>query len=388
MRGLVLVSVLLTGFWAVGGEGPVRLWDGGDYPARARMARAEGARFSTIKAREPEKDGFEWLHGVGLGWHAGRLYATYGTNPGKENTSGECCMCRYSEDDGRTWSVPQLVDDGDPASGLAVSHGVLLSRDGNLYSFMGAFTNDMRAVHTRLSVLEPGADAWKRLGVVVGDGFWPMQPPERMSDGNWIMGGLRCAKGLPGAKGGDRPAVAVSAGDDLTRWTLVVVEKGTVDRCWGEATVDVEGPFATLVSRPGWKNDPSVAYVATSADFGRTWTALRPTNLPMVTAKPYTGRLSDGRRYAVNSMTADGKWSRDSVVLALSRPGEWAYSTALLVRSTDDFAPDARGRRRHMCYPAAVERDGKLYIGYSASYLGGNRNDAELAVVPLPPARR
>ena len=292
-------------------------------------------------------------------------------------------MCRCSDDDGRTWSAPQLIDAGEHSSGLAVSHGVLLSKDSRLYSFMGAFTNDSRTVHTRLSVLEPGAKEWKRVGVVVSGGFWPMRPPEKMSDGNWIMGGVRCAKGLKDAKGRDRPAVAIGAGDDLTKWTLVVIDRGEVSRCWGEATVDVCGPFVTLVSRPGWKNDPSVALVATSADYGRTWTELRPSNLPMVTAKPFTGRLSDGRRYAVNSMTADGKWSRDSIVLALSRPGEWAYSQALLVRSGDDFKPDAHGKRTKMCYPAVVERDGKLYIGYSIGSRGGNCNDAELAVVPL-----
>ena len=384
MRTVLQCVAVACAFLSASADEPVRLWTGGTYPARAQLARAAGVRYSTIKAHEPEKDGFEWLHGVGLGWHGNRLYATYGTNPGRENTAGECCMCRYSEDDGRTWSAPQVVDAGEPAARLAVSHGVLLSKAGRLLSFMGAFTNDMRAVHTRLSVLDPDATSWRHVGVVVGDGFWPMQPPERMSDGNWIMGGLRCSKGLKDAKGGNRPAVAISAGDDLTKWRLVVVEEGAVENCWGEATVDVHGPFATLVSRPGWKNDPAVALVATSADFGCTWTALRPSNLPMTTAKPYTGWLSDGRRYALNSMTADGRWNRDSIVLALSRPGEWAYSQALLVRSSDDFAPDARGRRTRMCYPAAVEKDGRLYVGYSISRLGGNRNDAELAVVPLP----
>lgn len=378
-----VVGLLSVGFVLSVTAESVRLWTGESYPTRAQMVRAKDVRISTIKRHEPEKDGFEWLHGVGLGWHGNRLYASYGTNPGKENTAGECCMCRYSEDDGRTWSAPQLIDAGEPSVGQAVSHGVFLSKDGRLYSFMGAFTNGMNAVHTRLSLLEPGATEWRRVGVVVGGGFWPMQSPEKMDDGNWIMGGLRCAKGLKDAKGGDRPAVAISAGDDLTKWSLVVIDKGPVSRCWGEATVDVSGPFVTLVSRPGWKNDPSVAYAATSADYGRRWTAMRPTNLPMVTAKPYSGRLSDGRRYAVNSMTADGKWARDSIVLATSRPGEWAYSQVRLVRSSDDFAPDARGKKAYMSYPAAVERDGKLYIGYSVGFGGGNRNSAELAVVPL-----
>jgi hypothetical protein len=31
--------------------------------------------------------------------------------------------------------------------------------------------------------------------VVVDDGFWPMQEPLRLSDGNWIMAGTRVERG-------------------------------------------------------------------------------------------------------------------------------------------------------------------------------------------------
>ena len=379
---LGLAATLAAGAVAspAGEGGPLAVWTGGRFPTLGQLPQAQGVEFRTIKPYEPERDGYKWLHGVALCWHEGRLYASYGTNPARENSAGERCHCRVSADGGKTWSAPQLIDDGDPAAKLAVSHGALLSHGGRLHSFMGAFTDDMRDVRTRLAVLEPETGRWRRVGTVVGGGFWPMQAPVRMGDGNWIMGGLRCAKGLEGVRE-NRPAVAVSDGDDLTKWTLIVVEEGPISRCWGEATVDVSGPFVTLTSRPGWKAAPAVALVATSADYGRRWTPLRPTNLPMATAKPFTGRLSDGRRYAVNSMTADGGAARDSMVIALSRPGEWAYSTAWLVR-TAGMAAD--GKPRKFCYPYAVERDGKLYLGYSDSGgRGGNFNSAELAVIPL-----
>lgn len=229
-------------FGEIAGDGRVasRLWSGTPFPRKADLPRVEGVRFSRIKAFEPEKDGFKWLHGVALAWHGNRLYVSYGTNPGVENTAGERCHVRYSEDEGRTWSEPQLVAGGEASSHLAVSHGSLLSEGGRLYSFMGAFTNHMEGVHTHLAVLESGATGWRDLGVVAGNGFWPMQAPVRMADGNWIMGGIRVAKGVSGAKG-DRPAVAISGGGDFTRWTVVPVEDGEIAKCWGEATVDVEG---------------------------------------------------------------------------------------------------------------------------------------------------
>lgn len=387
MRTMLFAGLLLTGVACVANTGttPVALWSGAEFPKRQEMVQAKDARFSVIKAYEPENDGFKWLHGVALARHNGRLYASYGTNSGKENTAGEQCHVRYSVDDGRTWSPPQVIAKSQGDVHLAISHGVLLSKDGTLYSFMGAFTNHMEGVHTRLSVLDRGAKEWKDQGVVAGDGFWPMQAPVKMADGNWIMGGLRSAKKVSGARG-DRPAVAISAGDDFASWRVIAVEEGAIDRCWGEATVDVDGPNVTLTSRPGW-NKPFVAFIATSADYGKTWTPMRATNLPMASAKPYTGRLADGRRYAINSMTADGGPARNSMVLALSRPGEWTYSQICLIRSSEmaDHSVDC-GPKCRLCYPVAVEHEGRLYIAYSNSGgRGGNFNSAELAVVPIPP---
>ena len=128
-----------------------------------------------------------------------------------------------------------------------------------------------------------------------------------------------------------------------------------------------------------------VTYVATSADFGRTWTPLRPTNLPMASSKPFTGRLSTGARYAIASMSADGGTRRSPLVIVWSRPGEWAYSKAAVIRHA--VFPEGPGESdpgAALAYPCAVERDGKLYVGYSNN--GPRRcndNSAELAVIPL-----
>ena len=271
----------------------------------------------------------------------------------------------------------QLIDAGEPSSGLAVSHGVLLSKDGRLYSFMGAFTNDMRTVHTRLSVLEPGAKEWKRVGAVVGGGFWPMQPPEKMSDGNWIMGGLRVAAGW-NVVGGNRPAVAISRGDDFTKWNLVVLAEGALPANeWGESTVDLKNGVLTLTCRPSWNESPMVAHIATSGDGGLTWSPLCATDTRIVTAKPFTGTLSDGRRYLVSTVTSDGGARRSPLMIAWSRPNATDYSFAAAVRTC--------GSTVSLSYPSAVERNGMLYIGYSdnGGRSGTNVNSAELAVVPL-----
>lgn len=61
-----------------------------------------------------------------------------------------------------------------------------------------------------------------------------------MADGNWIMSGVRIAFGLGVV--GHLPAVAISQGDDFTKWEMVVihVDKSLGTNLWGESTVIVE----------------------------------------------------------------------------------------------------------------------------------------------------
>lgn len=67
-----------------------------------------------------------------------------------------------------------------------------------------------------------------------------MQEPQQMADGNWIMSGVRIAFGLGVV--GHLPAVAISRGDDFTKWEMVVIQadKSLGTNLWGESTVIVE----------------------------------------------------------------------------------------------------------------------------------------------------
>ena len=392
MRRALAFAAAIAAF-AVWSEDAVPLWSGGKVPRMAELKRLEGVEFSVIKRHEPEKDGYHFLHGVALCWHKGKLYASYGTNKGLENTSSEETHVRASADGGKTWSDIEVVSsDGGP--GLGISHGSLAELNGELWCFSGAFSNLQAATHTiafthtRAYVLDDATGRWRPRGMVVGQGFWPMQNPIRMPDGNWIMGGLRVASGwnLPG---GARPAAAISHGDDFTRWDVSVVQNGEVPGgIWGEATVDMRGMSVTLTVRPGWKEDPPVAHVATSADGGRTWTPLRPTNLPAASSKPFTGILSTGQRYFISQTTADGGRGRTPLTIAVGRPGEWSYSHVFLIRPSVFTEGPGPSPARALAYPSAVEHEGRLYVAYSNSGSGGNQsNSAELAIIPVSALR-
>ena len=351
------------------------LWDDKQkLPKAADLPQVAGAEFHVIKKPRPDNDECKFTLGVGLTWHKDKLYASYGFNKGNENTPGEEAHVRVSADGGKTWGPTVVMDRGDKK--LGVSHGVFLSHDGKLWAFMGAFHDNFQSTHTRAYSLNETSGAWEPHGVVIDDGFWPMQEPQKMADGNWIMAGLHVSKGY--SFKGDLPAVAISRGDDFKRWDLLVIpavpDLGTI---WGESTVIIEDKRIINISRYGTK---AVALISVSKDHGRTWTPSAPSNLPMATSKPYGGILSTGQRYLVCTTTADTGGKRSPLTITVTKPGESVFSKVFVIRrSVFPEGPGVSDPRADFSYPYAVERDGKLYIGYTHKSHGAN----ELAVIPI-----
>ncbi len=365
---------------------PYPLWSGGQLPKTADIPVLDGVEFSVIQPYQPEVDGGNWVLGVALAWHKNRIYASYGFNSDPhENTATEQAHCRISDDAGKTWGEVVVIDD--PEGNLAVSHGVFLSRGDELWAFQGAFHDNFQRTHTRAYLLDDATGAWQPRGVVVGDGFWPMQEPLKMADGNWIMAGIRVSKGYEGVEG-DLPAAAISRGDDLTKWDLVVVPPAAtgLKGVWGESTVIVDDSRIMNVTRWSPADGVRSVHIALSEDCGRTWTASTPTNLPMVDSKPYTGTLSNGQRYLIGTTTADSinrpecLSRRSPLTIAVTKPGEWTFSKVFVIRHA--LLPDGPGpsaENYDLSYPYAVEQDGKLYVGYSIKRHPTN----ELAVIPV-----
>jgi hypothetical protein len=388
MKTQAIALSLLAVFAAVAAAAdttPFPLWDPAKpLPKAAELPQLAGVAFCVIKPYEFDKDGYRFLHGVAIAWHKGRLYASFGHNKGGENTDTEEARFSISDDGGKTWSAVATIDAGnDP--GVGVSHGVFLSLKGRLWAFHGAYTGTMQGVHTRCYVLEESSGNWQQKGPVIAGGFWPLGEPQRMTDGNWIMSGIRVGKGNPAA-------VAISHGEDLTKWDLVVIPRAEgLGNMWGESCVIVEGGRITNIARYG---DHAQALVAVSDDFGRAWTPSRPSNLPMAASKPCAGILTNGQRYLIGSTSADGGNRRSPLTIAVSSPGEAKLSGLFVIRRAEfPRGPGESHKNAALSYPSATEHDGKLYVGYSNN--GGNvgrkgtgrelwnNNSAELAVIPI-----
>lgn len=358
------------------------LWDPEkQVPKSADCPLLEGVEFVVVKPREPDVDGYNWLHGAAVCWHKGELYASFGHNTGSENTATEVANGRKSSDGGKTWGPLFAIDDGDPAN-PAVSHGVFLSQAGKLWAFHGCFYNRMEEVHARAYVLDEATGRWQSQGVVARDGFWPMQEPLEMDDGNWIMAGISVGDGYGGPN--DPAAVAISQGDDFTRWDVVVVPKPKALGMWGESTVIVDGARVLNIARWG----RPIALAAESRDYGRTWTMSRPSNLSMAGSQPYAGTLSTGQTYLVATTTADSGNRRSPLTIAVSRPGEKVFSKIYRIRDAESDGPGESHPDCRLSYPYAVEHEGRLYVIYSNDgSRGGNRNSAEMAMIPVEALR-
>jgi hypothetical protein len=304
------------------------LWDDAqEVPKAAELPLVQGAEFHVLKQKRPDDDGCRWTLGVGLAWHKGKLYASYGFNKGSENTPTEEAHVRVSRDGGKTWDKPVVVDAGE--GNLGVSHGVFLSHGGRLWAFMGAFYDNRQRTHTRAYRLNETSGQWEPHGVVIDRGFWPMQEPQQMADGNWIMAGFRVASGF--GQAGNLPAVAISKGNDFTKWDLVVIPAAPNlgSNLWGESTVIVESKRILNIARYGKK---AIALLSVSEDHGRSWTPAAPSNLPMATSKPYAGTLSTGQPYLVCTTTADTGGARSPLTIAVGKPGESVFSKVFGLR--------------------------------------------------------
>jgi hypothetical protein len=378
------LTLFLTATSLMAAEPAAPLWDERvPLLKTAELPVPEDERFSVIKRYEFKNDGYRFLHGVALCFHKERLYASFGHNKGGENTDTEEARFCVSKDDGKTWSEVRTMDAGDGPVG--VSHGAFLSHNGTLWAFHGAYTGTMKGVHTRAYVLDETTQQWQPKGTVIDGGFWPMQEPQKMADGNWIMAGLKVGEGNPAV-------VAISHGDDFTKWDVVPIPQAKdLNKMWGESTVIVNGKRITSLSRYG---DKAEALVANSENYGRNWDEMRPSNLQMTTSKPIAGTLSTGQRYLICSTTADSGKRRSPLTIAVSKPGEILFSKVFVIRHAEfPGGPGESHKGAALSYPYAVEHAGNLYVGYSNS--GGgvgrvgtgrelwNNNSAELAVIPI-----
>ena len=324
-----------------------------------------------------------FLHGVAIEQWQGRLAACFAFNMALENSVTEQLMITWSEDGGRSWSKPESITAPAP---YANSHSVFLPLENELWCFGPHFMGlgerpQTKKGHFSIHFKELQTEAWKLTDTgwqsigIVADGFWPLSAPVKLSNGNWLLAG--CSTMWMGA-------VAISHGDDLTHWDVILPDTDGEVFTEAGAWADESKVFLVLRNGTAKVGDKYHAAIAQSEDFGKTFSPCELSNLPMCTTKPFCGYLADGRPYLVFNESVEGKpHDRSRMLLGVGEKGSFRIDKVYLI---DEGQPCPKGRRLMLSYPYARQFGDKLYIAYSSESAPGmdaNNNDAMLAIVDI-----
>lgn len=341
------------------------LWSGEPIPTDlTEIPFVEGMTHQTL--HDARTCDYRFLHGAAIIHHKGTFFANWANSPKNENQQFETMQGRRSSDGGKSWSDVEMIAPG--FEGLERhSHGVYLENDGQLWTFAARFGLGTEArrfpgLSAEAFVLNERTNAWESQGKVM-ENCWPYDEPIKMENGNYITGG-QDKDGLP--------VVAISDGDNLLKWTSVLIPyPPKLAPSFAETSVWAEGKRVTAIIRGG----ADVAWVATSDDYGHTWAKAQPSNMPMPRAKCYFGRLSTGQLYLLSNLK-----DRDTLCISVSRPGEKALSAIWHIRHGQSIPPRFQGhaKSKQWSYPYGYEHDGKLYVVYSIG-----KEDCGLTVIPI-----
>ncbi len=341
------------------------LWTGGDPPSDPeQIPFATGLENRTLHRAEEGK--FQFLHGAAILPYKGVFYANWANSPVNENGPHETLQGRRSYDGGKTWPKLEVIGPGFDGPDRH-SHGVLFEHQGELWTICARFgVGDTGRVFRGLKgeafVLDEAEDRWESRGIVM-DNCWPYDPPVKLENGSSITGG-QDRDGLP--------VVAISQGDDFTKWDSVLIPyHPKLGPSFAETTVWAEGNRVLAVIRGG----SGVAWVSQSEDGGRTWSIAGPSNYPMPRAKAFLGKLSTGQLFIVSNLR-----DRDTLVVSAGKPGELSVSRMWRIRHGKSEAPRFAGfaKSKQWSYPYACEHEGQLYVVYSIG-----KEDCGLSVIPV-----
>lgn len=373
-----------------------QVWDPAvTFPLPENMLDLDVVTHVNVERATP--DGYHYLHEPTLAFHRDVLHVCWANHRLAEfNITDELIRGRRSADGGMTWGQAQTLAARPDNGSIGYNQPVIITRQNKLWGFFTRWDGDTtteRAMQDGLSCVEkPGVgpqpatevflfdderQTWASQQVII-PGFLPFSPPFKLADGNWILSGEMFWY---------TAAVAISDGDDWTRWHVVEIPKpADIELLFPETTVIDQGERLLAILRP---RNAQTAPVSQSTDGGRTWTPLQMSNLPLCDSQPFAGLLSTGQHYLI---TCNLEAGRHLLSIAVTEPGERLFSCIWKIRHQQfpnrrhfpgylfggNYQYNLVGKPTEWSYPAAVEHDGKLYVSYTQG-----KEDCVLSIIPI-----
>jgi len=318
-------------------------------------------------------DAYRFLHESAIAQHHGLLIAAWNNSPSAESEAGTVVRWTCSADGGAHWSEPAPLAPPLQHPSTIWESCQLLSAGDRLWAFVGQVHAQPRRPEASggrmvVFVMDEATRRWRAEGEV--EGLHPLNRPQRTPEGRWAIGGQYNLV---------LPRVALSYGDDLTRWDVVDIPSAPEDQInFAETALAVGEGLLTAYVRSSL---PAV-YRAESRDGGRTWTPIQASNLPASSSKLAAGSFSTGQRYLAFNMRPEAPeaGARDALALAVSAPGETLLRKIVLLRNGRSPNPRVAGfaKAPQWSYPSVLEHEGQIYVTYSVT-----KEDCGLSILPL-----
>jgi len=346
------------------------VWDPAvPFPSPQDMCEVDVVTHISVERAQP--GGYHYLHEATIARHRDRFHMGWANHRTRETGDHDELVRGCTSPDALHWSKPEIWAQAPENGATSHNHPLLFSHGDRLYGFFVCWREEHRPT-TELFLLDDAAGKWEWLKGSSIPGFVPFCTPQRMDNGNWVIGGEDYWYDA---------AVAISDGDDVTKWTKVKIPRPeNLELLYPETAIVSRGNNRLLaVCRPrGW-DGAWTAPAAESSDGGRTWTTLRESNFPLAPSQPFSGRLSTGQNYLLTNSLED---QRCLLSIALTGPEGGLFRRVLSVRHQQwprvRLFENSLGKPTELAYPGAIEYDGKLYIAYSQG-----KEDCALSIIPI-----
>ena len=342
---------------------------------------------SVCKAKKGE---WHYLHEATIQQHNGKFYVAFANGRTHETGDFDEVIRGCVSTDGISWSEPQTWVEPPVVGANSYNQPRLFSHGGVLYGFFVCW-DENHCPSTEVFTLDEESGRWIHHPGSSIPMFLPFCTPQLMEDGNWILGG---------ENHWDDSAVAISEGDNLTRWKMVKIPRD--ENCHikypESAVINLGGGHLINFCRPSNGIDPTqplfrmeTAPVSESFDFGKTWSRLTYSNFPLANSQPFAGVFSTGQRYLITNSLEE---ERALLTIAVTEPGGRLFKKLYKIRHQQwpsrrlfgGFGGEAYaniipcngvGTATEWSYPCATEYDGKLYVVYSQG-----KEDCALSIIP------
>ena len=354
--------------------------EGVPYPMASEIDFPHGAQHVIVHDCDTDPE-YGFLHETSIGQLDGELIVGWYNNPQKELNGKTIQRARRSKDF-LHWSGLEIVQDRGSDEGWMYVGLQFLTLDGKLYCFSNQEFGTEKPTECILQVWKPETKTWEILGPIA-EKFLSMQPPILMENGNYCMSGSLNPPSRHLKGNGTTPVVFISQGKEIEKpWRMVRMDPEDYVNIFAETAVLANGPNLLAVTRV--ENTPFPNFYE-SRDFGETWRKIENRVFAACNSKFAAGTFSNGYRYIVYNLpnfrrTADGKiiyktdengnptregigMGRGTLVMAIAKPGETAFST---VWKVSDRTGSTEQSASH--YPTVLEHDGFVYVAYTGNH--------------------